>query len=319
MIRLYGYDIFLADFLDSIYPPHKIFVDLFGGSGVVILRKSVSDVEIYNDLDPSMVNYFRCVVDVNCLSSMFKILDEIVLGDDYLLYARSLINRFVDKRREIMERGLEKGLVHFDKKDLSPDPEVAVARFLLNLFTEGFSYPKKIDDKKIYNIDRETVKKLWMETGERMRDVVFLNRDWRQILETYDSKNTFFYADPPFPDTPEEAYIKNFEKEDVIELITRLENIKGKYIIKMRYETDLERYIIRRQLSHMIIETKGRTKTYVKLFLIYNYPLPRDIKEGTMAGRPEITILRIKEREEIKREAEKEREDLKKLIMRILK
>ena len=318
MIRLYGYDVFLADFLDSIYPPHKIFVDLFGGSGVVIFRKSVSDVEIYNDLDSSMVNYFRCVVDVNCLSSMFKILDEIVLGDDYLLYARSLVNKYVEKRREL-ERSLEEGLVHFDKKDLSPDPEVAVARFLLNLFTEGFSYPKKIDDKKIYSIDREAVKKLWMETGERMRDVVFLNRDWRQILETYDSKDTLFYADPPFPDTPEEAYIENFTKEDVIELMTRLENIKGKYIIKMRYDTNLERYIMRRGLSHMIIETKGRTKTYVKLFLIYNYPLPRDIKEGAMAGRPEITILRIKEREEIKKEAEKEREHIKKLIMRILK
>jgi len=55
-----------ADFLDYLYPPHKTFDDLLRGSGVIILRKFVSDVKTYNDLDPSMANHFRCIVNADC-------------------------------------------------------------------------------------------------------------------------------------------------------------------------------------------------------------------------------------------------------------
>jgi DNA adenine methylase len=42
-----------------LFPPHQVFVDVFGGSGAVLLGKPPSPVDVYNDIDGRLVNLFR--------------------------------------------------------------------------------------------------------------------------------------------------------------------------------------------------------------------------------------------------------------------
>lgn len=51
----------IADWIISMMPPHKSYLEPFFGSGAVFFRKSKSRIETINDLDGEVVNLFRCV------------------------------------------------------------------------------------------------------------------------------------------------------------------------------------------------------------------------------------------------------------------
>ena len=45
----------------SAFPPHKTYVDVFGGSAALIIAKEKSDGEVYNDKSEELANFFRVV------------------------------------------------------------------------------------------------------------------------------------------------------------------------------------------------------------------------------------------------------------------
>jgi DNA adenine methylase len=70
--------------------------------------------------------------------------------------------------------------------------------------------------------------------SERIRSVMIDNRDWRRVLEAYDSPDTCFYLDPPYvPTVTEESrtYRNHMTVEDHVELCEKLNAIKGKAVL----------------------------------------------------------------------------------------
>lgn len=51
----------MADWIISLMPPHKSYLEPFFGSGAVFFNKKPSRIETINDLDGEIVNLFRCV------------------------------------------------------------------------------------------------------------------------------------------------------------------------------------------------------------------------------------------------------------------
>ena len=49
----------LADWILGYLPAHVCYVEPFGGAASVLLRKPPSELEVYNDLDSGVVNFFR--------------------------------------------------------------------------------------------------------------------------------------------------------------------------------------------------------------------------------------------------------------------
>src|SRR5690348_4443644 len=62
-LKWYGGKNYLADWIVSHFPDHRIYLEPFGGGASVLLNKSPVDVETYNDLDLRLTRFFRVLRD----------------------------------------------------------------------------------------------------------------------------------------------------------------------------------------------------------------------------------------------------------------
>src|SRR5690242_14460533 len=49
----------LAPLLVSLLPVHEVYCEVFGGSGALLFAKPPSRLEVFNDLDSGVVQFFR--------------------------------------------------------------------------------------------------------------------------------------------------------------------------------------------------------------------------------------------------------------------
>ena len=75
-------------------PEHVCYVEVFGGAGWVIFGKEPSKVEVYNDIDGELVNFFRVVK--NCHKAF-------VQAFDWILVSRKLYKDFITTRPEDLD------------------------------------------------------------------------------------------------------------------------------------------------------------------------------------------------------------------------
>jgi len=58
-----GGKVWLAKRLAENLPQHHTYVEVFGGAAALLLAKPPSPVEVYNDIDSGLVNFFRVLRD----------------------------------------------------------------------------------------------------------------------------------------------------------------------------------------------------------------------------------------------------------------
>lgn len=63
ILRYHGGKFILAPWIISHFSPHKIYTEVFGGGGSVLLRKKRSYAEVYNDKWDIVVNVFKIMRD----------------------------------------------------------------------------------------------------------------------------------------------------------------------------------------------------------------------------------------------------------------
>ena len=193
--------------------PHHTYVEPFGGGASLLFSKSPSPVEVYNDLDGGLVNFFRVVRDERKFEQFHRLAS-------LTPYARAEYN-FCRETWQSCEDDVERAYRWF-----------VVARMS---FSGDFGHSLSTVVTASNRGMAETCSK-WLSCIEmlpqvhaRLMRVQIEQSDWRVILGRYDTPETFFYLDPPYPASTRSSgeYQHELTLDDHADLVTVLLSIQG--------------------------------------------------------------------------------------------
>ena len=185
-------------------PPHKCYVEVFGGGAQLLFAKEPSRVEIYNDIDGRLVNLFLVVRD---RGREFQ--DRLAT----LPYSRRVYREY--KTHEEIGDPLEDAVRFF----------YVVRGSFGGEYGTGWSYGTVKNNAGIYF---STVSQLGL-VSKRLENVQIEELDFRECIKRYDRPWTLFFCDPPYYGVKSYKYV--FSEKDHEDLAKLLRRVKGKWLL----------------------------------------------------------------------------------------
>ena len=197
--------------------PHERYVEPFGGGASILLAKKPKPVEVYNDLDHGLYDFFSVL-------SNPELFDQFYRRVAVLPYSRQFYNEY---RKEWKEEA---------------DKIVRVAKWFLvarqsfsGAFGGSWSSSVTLTHRGMIATCSKWLSCIDMlpQIHARLQRVQIENADFRTILDRYDTPKTLFYCDPPYiPETRKAGgYTHEMSAEDHQELVTLLLSLKGKVVL----------------------------------------------------------------------------------------
>ena len=184
-------------------PEHKTYVEPFGGSLAVLMRKEPSRCEVVNDIDGDLIRFYRVV--------KYHI-DELFLELRWVLYSRE---EFQGYREQLGFTDIQR----------------AARWFLCNKMSFGGLGRHFGTSKTRSAPSRQNLIYGLEELSDRLDKVIIEHLDWREMLKRYDSPVTCFFCDPPYTTGTQEAYSTRWDEAEHIALRDILLNLKGTFIL----------------------------------------------------------------------------------------
>ena len=221
VLRYHGGKWKLAPWIISHFPPHRTYVEPFGGGGSVLLRKPRAYAEIYNDRWRTVVDVFRCMRDPQLAEQLRERLrltpfarDE--FRDAYIADADDLVER---ARKAIVRSFMGFGSASTNGAHLTGF-RASSRRSGTTPALDWRNYPDCIP-----------------AFIERLRGVVIEQKDAFEVIEQHDAPDTLTYCDPPYPHETRNmtrgnsTYAYDFTTEDHDRLAVALQACVGMVIV----------------------------------------------------------------------------------------
>lgn len=216
-----------ADWILSLFPPHKIYLEPFFGSGACFFRKKPSRRETINDIDEIVVNFFNI-----CRERPEELARLIYLTP----YARA-------EYEAIQEEHAGENI------KLSGDNLEDARRFAIRC---SQSFGSKLADRAGWKTNRDSkgpiAPKVWgrmpqtvIQVAERLRDAQIECKPATELIKDYNFADCLIYADPPYLGDTRGGRLYRKEmmgKQEHVELLHILKKHKGSVIIS-GYENEL--------------------------------------------------------------------------------
>jgi DNA adenine methylase len=227
----YGGKFSQLDWLLPLLPPCKHFVDVFGGSGAVVMNRAPSPLETYNDLDKDVVHFFRTIRDPAKLQELLRQLELTPYSREERTMAHLSLHRPESEELDEIERARRffvlarqstRGQVQFQGSPLG------IWKFTRDAMSRGMAGTVSSWQ---YGIDGLAA------VAARFRTIQVENYPAIRIIELYDTPDTLFYNDPPYvQDTRETShrrrdYTNEMSDDDHRTLAAALHKIKGRAAI----------------------------------------------------------------------------------------
>lgn len=217
-VRWFGSKSRLVGRLLELIPQHHTYVEAFGGGASLLFAKAPSPVEVYNDLDSGLVNFFRVLRDPATFERFHRMACMTPYSrEEFDGYRRSWAD---------CEDDVERAYRWF---------VVARMSFSGNFAKGGWSSVTHESTRGIsasVNVWLHGIEML-SEAHTRLMMVQVEHGDFRRILERYDDPETLFYVDPPYVHGTRSStrYAVEMTDDDHRDLVTTLLNVKGKVLL----------------------------------------------------------------------------------------
>ncbi|MGB5931022.1 MAG: DNA (cytosine-5-)-methyltransferase [Cyclobacteriaceae bacterium] len=276
-ITYYGGKQRLVKLILSLMPEHKLYCEPFLGGAAVFFAKEPSNMEVINDLNGEVVNFYRV-----CHSDFQKL--------------QKLVKSTPHSRQ-----------VHRETQDILKNPEKhdLIKRAWAFWVQTNMSFSSRIFGGYAYErnsngtLKRFVNKKIAFTEAimERLEMVDIENNDALQVIKSRDAADSFFYCDPPYFNSNMGHY-KGYTEKDFEELLNVLANIKGKFLLSS-YPSEVLQKFTQKHKWHTLTKKTGvavtkqtdKIKTEV---LTANYPLQSDLSGLTAPIKVHAQALRLR-------------------------
>lgn len=206
----------LAAQIISRMPAHTAYVEVFSGAAWVLFNKKPSKVEIINDINRDLVNFYR-IVKHHRPAFIEQFDCQIIARDEF-------------------------------KRLLSTPPEVLtdVQRAARFYYISKLSFGAKLTNPSfgVSATGGPRLNLVQLETDiaqaeDRLRRVFIENMPYETVLRRFDKPTTLFYLDPPYWGCEKDYGPNIFGREDFAKLNLLLADIKGKFIMSLNDVKDI--------------------------------------------------------------------------------
>jgi DNA adenine methylase len=180
VLRWHGGKWLLAPWIIEHFPPHRVYVEPFGGAASVLIRKPRSYAEIYNDLDDDVVNLFRVLRS----DEASRLVDDII----HTPFARSEFKLAYEETPDVVERARR-----------------LIVRSFMGFGSAGHNRAGSTGFRASSNRSGTTPAHDWVNYPDhleaiirRLEGVVIENRPALDVMLQQDSPQTLHYVDPPY-------------------------------------------------------------------------------------------------------------------------
>ncbi|WP_157308790.1 DNA adenine methylase [Chitinophaga tropicalis] len=232
-ISYYGGKQKLARTIVSLIPTHMLYCEPFLGGGAVFFTKPQSEVEVLNDTNRELINFYRVVQqDFTSLEKEIRI---------------SLHSRDLHRKASVV----------YENPDMFSDIKRAWAVWILSLQT----FAAKLDGPWGYDRSGNTTTKKITNKREaftedyaiRLQNVQLECADALYVIRSRDSDNSFFYCDPPYYNANCGHY-DGYSIQDFENLLAILSQVKGKFLLSSYPSDLLTRYTKENSWSTQVFE-----------------------------------------------------------------
>jgi DNA adenine methylase len=255
-LRYHGGKFRLAQWVLGFFPPHKAYVEPFGGAASVLLQKPRAPAECYNDLDGRIVDFFRVLRDP-------VMSEDLRNRAENTAYARAELEWSFQEPTDMVDAAHRLVVRSFMGHGSDSASRTSRTGFRTRL-TDGRGLP---------SAEWATWPGSIAAFRDRLKGVLLENDDAIKVIERMDSPTTLIYCDPPYLTSTRSSMVDRRGKSngyrhemtdaDHALLATALHQVKGMVVLS-GYPSPLYEKLYagweRHQRSHVADRGKMRTE-----------------------------------------------------------
>jgi DNA adenine methylase len=203
----------LASRIVEHFPKHHTYCEPFGGSAAVLLAKGPSKVEVYNDLNEELVNFFVALRDPLLFARLREAVGHTPYARAEFELSKQKSGDPVESARRFIVRSRQSFLGKGSEWSYSVRGSQGGMASSVQRWRKGVEYLPAVHD--------------------RFQTVQIECDDWYAVMSRYDSPDTLFFIDPPYvPETRVSGkYRHELTQNDHREIVARVARIQGMAIL----------------------------------------------------------------------------------------
>ena len=199
-------------------PIRKIYVEPFGGSGVILLNKEPCKVEVFNDRYSGVVDFYRVLRDEETKNQLLERVNTAIFAREEFIWCRDTWNQVTGVERAarwmyMIQSSFASLGRNFGRSTIN-SPSSGATRI----------FKDRIHFDELHN---------------RLKRVTFENQDWEQCARDFDSLDTVHYFDPPYVKTATGTYEHNFSIHDHEHMLDTIFNRLKGFVAVSAYSSSL--------------------------------------------------------------------------------